>query len=676
MRSEPRVTTSDRLASTTEINSALIDAAGVSDDLEFVQRLLTRQEWTSEQKDQIESAVQAIQLRRVDTNLHLGVIGEFCSGKSTLINALMRDDLLKTDVLPATTAAATWLRHGTKLDVEINFVDDERRTYSENGIALWHRFSNWFIRPSHGTEKERLRKFIHKITTDEDVATQLSNVTILHPAVAFQRGLVIIDIPGTNAENHRHMEVAETTLRQYCDAAIVVIPADIPVSQTLVKFLNNHGREILHRCLFVVTKMDTIRSPLERKMLMDTIRARLLSELDISQVQLFEAAPRVVVDDVINEEQTLSLEQVTAYIAAFSEFERKAWSMMEASRTTVLLERLVLLLTRLMEWLQPELEGYEKRYAERHAALLKAQIPSLGGFIKKHKISNMKAFKMEVRSVPAEAFRLIKQTRDFVKVTIQDAIYSTTDTSELKNLVNEQFPAIIEEQNRELQAGLVNLEHRILNSAEVQLNKFEVDFKLIYQTLQTLGGKLPLSESHISVGADVIETTTARDGFKRANNLLNESKVAENWVIGGGAGAGAFLGTLFFPGVGTVVGAAIGAFIGVFFGPDLDELKGQSWSELQKTISVFYDQAKSTAKDSLKVTTIETGENLMIAIDAYFNQYGSLVKTMIERDHEEQRDLQKRRTEIERDINEVRTRLEGISKVREKMRTVQFDKIL
>ena len=48
-----------------------------------------------------------IKARAKDPILYVGLIGEFSSGKSTLVNAWLGDNVLKTDVLQATTAAPT-----------------------------------------------------------------------------------------------------------------------------------------------------------------------------------------------------------------------------------------------------------------------------------------------------------------------------------------------------------------------------------------------------------------------------------------------------------------------------------------------------------------------------------------------------------------------------------------
>jgi predicted GTPase/gas vesicle protein len=664
---------SSKQASFSETNSALTEAVGISDNLEFIKRLSLRLELKPKQKRQIALDLQAIQHRQADTNLYLGVIGEFSSGKTSLINALMREDLLKTDVLQATTAAATWMRYGDELDIIIDFVGGEKRSYREDGIALWQRFANWIKTPSGKTENERIRTFIHKITAKEEIAAQISKVTILHPADAFQKGLIIIDTPGANAENQRHVEVAGATLRKHCNAAIVTIPADIPLSQTLVKFLRDHASEILHRCVFVVTKMDTIRCLKERERLIEVIKARIKKELCISQVQLFAVAPRIVVEDAMKIEHIISLDQVEQFIDGFSEFERLVWGRMDATRTIVILERLARLLKSPMEWLQLELKKYEKIYAERHAALLKARIPDLGNFITKQKRYHRNELKTKLRNIPTEASRLIRDKRDFVMTTIQDEIFETIEATELKTYVNEDIQVFVEKQNKKLQIGFVKLDRKIRKQTEVQLNKFEVEFKKIYRMLKSLDGKLSINEGLVTIREEVRGLMTESDSFIRVTNLLDESETAENWAIGGGAGAGAVLGTFLFPGVGTIIGAALGSFIGGLFGPDIDELQEKSWHEVKDVITHSYDQAKISIMDSVRVAMNGANDRLTNTLDVYFDEYESLVKKMIERDREEQKDLEKRRSEVEQSINEAHTRLQRIKKISQKLETVQFD---
>ena len=74
----------------------------------FAEKLIVRADISQSVKVDLQQSIERIKQRYSDPNLHLAVVGEFSSGKSTFINALLRDDLLKTSAL-VTTAIATHL---------------------------------------------------------------------------------------------------------------------------------------------------------------------------------------------------------------------------------------------------------------------------------------------------------------------------------------------------------------------------------------------------------------------------------------------------------------------------------------------------------------------------------------------------------------------------------------
>ncbi|MCL6589565.1 MAG: dynamin family protein [Firmicutes bacterium] len=88
------------------------------------------------------------------------------------------------------------------------------------------------------------------------------------------KGIVLIDTPGLNSLIERHTQVTEQAIRERCNACIVVIPSNNPLSQTLRLFLMNNLSDILHRCIFVVTKMDLTQREKEQEMLIKNIEAR------------------------------------------------------------------------------------------------------------------------------------------------------------------------------------------------------------------------------------------------------------------------------------------------------------------------------------------------------------------------------------------------------------------
>src|SRR5436305_140273 len=100
-----------------EVAAAFSDLVGIDGHLELAFAIFKAYEWNGAQAAELARRLTQIRERREDANLYLAVIGEFSSGKSTLINALLRENLLPTSVVQATTAAATVLRAGPRRTV-------------------------------------------------------------------------------------------------------------------------------------------------------------------------------------------------------------------------------------------------------------------------------------------------------------------------------------------------------------------------------------------------------------------------------------------------------------------------------------------------------------------------------------------------------------------------------
>ena len=60
--------------------------------------------------------------------LHVAVLGQFKRGKSSLLNALLGEELLPTGVVPV-TAVPTFLRHGDSLALRVSYADGRNAEY-------------------------------------------------------------------------------------------------------------------------------------------------------------------------------------------------------------------------------------------------------------------------------------------------------------------------------------------------------------------------------------------------------------------------------------------------------------------------------------------------------------------------------------------------------------------
>src|SRR5262245_16459731 len=91
----------------------------VSDHLQYIHRLISRGDAKPEMRDRLVNELQMVRERVEDKDLYIAVVGGASTGKSTFINALLGDALLEPGVLHMTTAAATFVRSGRELTVEV-----------------------------------------------------------------------------------------------------------------------------------------------------------------------------------------------------------------------------------------------------------------------------------------------------------------------------------------------------------------------------------------------------------------------------------------------------------------------------------------------------------------------------------------------------------------------------
>jgi small GTP-binding protein len=169
----------------------------------------------------------------------LVVVGEFNSGKSTFINALLGEPVLAEGVTP-TTDRITLLRHG------------------EPG----------------------------------DRAVEPFLVERMHP-LDLLREIHIVDTPGTNAVVRRHEELTREFIPR-CDLVLFVTSADRPFTESERAFLE-HVREWGKKIVFVVNRIDVLSTEADRRQVIDYVREQASLLLGL-EPEIFAVSSRRALD--------------------------------------------------------------------------------------------------------------------------------------------------------------------------------------------------------------------------------------------------------------------------------------------------------------------------------------------------------------------------------------------
>lgn len=202
----------------------------------------------------------------------IAVVGEFKRGKSTLVNALLGEEVLPADVLP-TTATLNRVTYDLRPHVRIEYRDDRQSGMRSEEIPL-----------------HLLTEYVTKLTADAQQRAARIKQAIIHYNNRFlHRNVDIVDTPGLNDDEV--MTAVTLEVLPHTDAAIMVLMPEAPFSGYEGDFLNKLLLSDLGRVLFVVNAIDRIDDPDDRERLIAAIRQRIKDAVVRKAEQRFGAGP-------------------------------------------------------------------------------------------------------------------------------------------------------------------------------------------------------------------------------------------------------------------------------------------------------------------------------------------------------------------------------------------------
>jgi len=180
------------------------------------------------------SRVEALLAREQGDRVEVALLGRVSSGKSSLVNALLRHPLLPVGAIPVTTVV-TRIRYGPTIDVRATNVEGEMEIVAPENL---HHYVDEAGNPGN---RRRLRE-----------------VSIHFPAPLLQNGVVLADTPGLGSL-HAHASAHALDYLPRCDMGVVAIDASatlMPQDLDIVRALEDAGAH----WLVVLTKADTVSS--------------------------------------------------------------------------------------------------------------------------------------------------------------------------------------------------------------------------------------------------------------------------------------------------------------------------------------------------------------------------------------------------------------------------------
>ncbi|MEO6812645.1 MAG: dynamin family protein [Ginsengibacter sp.] len=203
-------------------------------------------------------------VKQREERFYVAILGLFKRGKSTIINALLNQQVLPSAVIPV-TSIITLIEHSDHTSAEI---------YFSNGDVIQKDISviEDFIAEEKNPENEKGIDF----------------VKIFHPASILEN-ISIVDTPGIGSVLLHNSETTKSFIPKI-DTALYVLSADMPITQTDIDFIKDLKHNV-PKILFVLNKVDLLDETDLQKMIQHNLTA-LNKIMEVSRDELITVSAR------------------------------------------------------------------------------------------------------------------------------------------------------------------------------------------------------------------------------------------------------------------------------------------------------------------------------------------------------------------------------------------------
>lgn len=375
-------------------------------------------------------------LRSRDTNFYLSTIGDFSSGKSTLINTIIKRKLLKV-AHAATTAVPTYIYKGDNNRVVVNVKCENGKKYDLTSETDVRKFEKKFGIQLPTEIDER----ISLLTADQELSLKIEAVNIELPDNELANGLCIIDTPGINPGAdfaEKHAEITKHILNEKADAIIILFPADQAYTQSFEKFLKDNAEYFMKDAIFVVTMMDRVDEE-ERDDVIRFVKTNLCNNFHLKDPQVLSCSAMLSGKDPY-------------WTDKFKEFEKSLMDKLAQNRQRIVTERLIKLSNELLTSIQSEILNQKAGFENRLTVLQNHSVPNLISVLADSKVAAID----ELSKIQTAHNTAIKSESTYLENKIMQKVNSGLNACDTRSgvtkYVNDSLATDIEEACKDIYA--------------------------------------------------------------------------------------------------------------------------------------------------------------------------------------------------------------------------------
>lgn len=610
------------------------EMADIDSHIVFATTLMGKYDWEEATKHRLEKQVSAIVDKQNDNLLNISVIGEFSTGKSSFINALVGYELLAVNVIQGTTVAITIIEYSEQFSITLT-------DFSGKSLKIIFK------------SIDSLRQQLHIYTTDAAYAKKIDYVTVTLPSDILKNGYRIIDTPGTNSLELWHEEVTCRAIKELSDLSIILTDSTQPMPATLVSFLDNTLGDSVESCAFVANKIDRIGDK-ERDGIIKFIGKKICQSFDIENPMVLPFSSVALTNSFAKE--TVSVDS-GSFLLTTSSLERLL-SYTAKQRLRAQAQKILHLVDDIYSTLDNNIKSIAAQYQQELQMLERSRQTDFKPFISRQIYLRQKSFmagaqdyKYKVESV---CDSLASTAKNNIETKIQN--YSTLDA--LSNYIKGSLSKDIKDEGRSIISGTEAQFKKLRTLFNKELKQFQKEFEREFDKLKILSVKFNLKPKDM-----VVRHSAHSANIGPVTTLITEELSKENWAVGGGAAAGAAIGTVLAPGIGTIVGTVIGLFAGAAAAPDTSGVKGKIKSKLSIPLHSYYRSVASDCMTNYNNFVDDIRSRLETEINRCYSTYASTIAQRIKDWEARHRAVKGRIQMIEKEIDSLGSRQQMIKKM-------------
>jgi tRNA U34 5-carboxymethylaminomethyl modifying GTPase MnmE/TrmE len=203
------------------------------DVLTQLKKILNKSGWTF---DLIERKIQENIIKLQSEQIVVSVIGQFKRGKSSVINALLSEEILPISVLPL-TAIPVFIYYGEQIEIQIK---------TKDGVLVFKNI-------------DEIKKVLFEFATEKgnpENKKGVDEIKLFYPSELLENNIVLVDTPGVGSIYAHNTKTAEDVIPK-SDIGVFVVSPDSPFSEVEM----NYFKKVLPKIktsFFVINKADTV----------------------------------------------------------------------------------------------------------------------------------------------------------------------------------------------------------------------------------------------------------------------------------------------------------------------------------------------------------------------------------------------------------------------------------